>query len=270
MDLQGKTVVITGGSQGIGEHMAVGFAAKGASVLVVARSEDKLRAVAERIGGDHLVADLGSASDVDGLVDACLERLGHIDVWVNNAGLETNDAFADTDRDVVRAVNRLNLEAPMLLTRDVLDHMLPRRSGHIVQISSQAGVVPFPGFTAYCGTKAGLTNFTESLRLELKGCGVGLTVVAPGPVATDMWDRADYKGSYLEPALKRFRILQQLPIIPVEKIAAQAVAAVEGDRRHVRLPRRAALYHALNNLPRRIVELGLIGVKLRRPAMGRS
>ena len=74
----------------------------------------------------------------------------------------------------------------------------------------------------------------------------------------------------MEPALKRFRILQQLPIIPVEKIAAQAVAAVEGDRRHVRLPRRAALYHALNNLPRRIVELGLIGVKLRRPAVGRS
>ena len=58
---------------------------------------------------------------------------------------------------------------------------------------------------------AGLTNFTESLRGELKGCGIGLTVVAPGPVATDMWDRADYKGSYLEPALKRFRLLQQLP-----------------------------------------------------------
>ena len=270
MDLQGKNVVITGGSQGIGEQMAGDFAAKGASVLVVARSEDKLQVVAERVGGQYLVADLGSASGVDGLVDACLEKLGHIDVWVNNAGLETSDGFADTDRELVRVVNRLNLEAPMMLTRDVLDHMLPRGSGHIVQVSSQAGVVPFPGFTAYCGTKAGLTNFTESLRLELKGCGVGLTVVAPGPVETDMWDRADYKGSYLEPALRRFRLLQQLPIIPVEKIAAQVVAAVEGERRHVRLPRRAAMYHTLNNLPRRIVEIGLMGVKLRRPAAARS
>ena len=99
MDLRGKNVVITGGSQGIGEHMARDFAAKGANVLVVARSEDKLAAVAERVGGSYLVADLGTAGGVDGLVDACVERLGSIDVWVNNAGLETSDGFADTDRD---------------------------------------------------------------------------------------------------------------------------------------------------------------------------
>ena len=191
--------------------------------------------------------------------------MGRIDVWVNNAGLETSDGFADTDRQEIRAVTRLNLEAPMLLTRDVLDHMLPRRSGHIVQVSSQAGVVPFPGFTAYCGTKAGLTNFTESLRRELKGCGISLTVVAPGPVATEMWDRADYDGSYLEPALKRFRRLQQLRIVPVDDIAAATVTATEKGRRHVRLPRRSAPYHMLNNAPRRMVELGLVGVRLRRP-----
>lgn len=270
MELHGKNVVITGGSQGIGAHMARDFAEKGASVLVVARSEDKLRAVAEKVGGAYLVADLGSADGVDGLVERCVAELGHIDVWVNNAGLETSDAFADTDRDLIRAVNRLNLEAPMLLTRDVLDHMLPRGSGHIVQISSQAGVVQFPGFTAYCGTKAGLTNFSESLRLELKGCGIGLTVVAPGPVGTDMWDRADYAGSYLEPALKRFRMLLQYTIVKAEKISSMAVAAVESDRRYVRLPRRAAMYHMLNNAPRRVVELGLAGVKLRRPAAARQ
>lgn len=270
MELQGKNVVVTGGSQGIGEHMARDFAAKGANVLVVARSEDKLAVVADKVGGQYLVADLGTADGVDGLVDACVDKLGHIDVWVNNAGLETSDAFADTDRDLIRAVNRLNLEAPMMLTRDVLDHMLPRGSGHIVQVSSQAGVVQFPGFTAYCGTKAGLTNFTESLRRELKGCGIGLTIVAPGPVATDMWDRADYAGSYLEPAIKRFRLMQQLPIIPVEKIASETVAAVERNRRYVRLPKRAAMYHMLNNAPRRVVELGLAGVKLRRPAAARS
>lgn len=265
MDLQDKNVVITGGSQGIGERLAHQFARKGARVLVVARSEERLAAVADAVGGRYLVADLGSAAGVDGLVARCVELLGHVDVWVNNAGLETSDGFADTGRDTIRAVARLNLEAPMMLTRDVLDHLLPRGSGHIVQVSSQAGVVPFPGFTAYCGTKAGLTNFTESLRRELKGCGVGLTVVAPGPVATDMWDRADYAGSYLEPALKRFRLLQQLRIVPVDAIAAATVAAVEKGRRYVRLPRRAGVYHVLNNAPRRMVELGLVGVRLRRP-----
>jgi len=266
MDLSGKNVVITGGSQGIGETMADAFAAKGAKVLLVARTETKLKTIAKRIDGDYVVADLGAVDGVDGLVDQCVEKLGHIDVWVNNAGLETSDGFADTDREQIRAVARLNFEAAVLLTRDVLDHMLPRGEGQIVQVSSMAGTVQFPGFTAYCGTKAGLTNFTESLRRELKGCGIGLTIVAPGPVATDMWDRADYKGSYLEPALKRFRLLQQLPIIPPEKIASQTVAAVESGKRYVRLPKRSAMYHMLNNAPRRVVDIGLTGVKLSKPS----
>ncbi len=269
MDLSGKNVVITGGSQGIGECMADEFASKGAKVLLVARTETKLATIAKRIDGEYLVADLGAADGVDGLVDQCVEKFGHIDVWVNNAGLETSDGFADTDRDQIRAVARLNFEAPVMLTRDVLDHMLPRGEGHIVQVSSMAGTVQFPGFTAYCGTKAGLTNFTESLRRELKDCGIGLTIVAPGPVATDMWDRADYKGSYLEPALKRFRLLQQLPITPPEKIAAGAVGAVESGRRYVRMPKRSAMYHVLNNAPRRVAEVGLLGVKLEKPSKAR-
>lgn len=266
MDLSGKNVVITGGSMGIGECFADEFAAKGANVLVVARSETKLATVAKRVGGDYLVADLGGADGVDGLVAACVEKLGHIDVWVNNAGVETSEGFADVDRDTVRLVARLNFEAPMMLTRDVLDHMLPRGEGHIVQISSMAGTVQFPGFTAYCGSKAGLTNFTESLRFELKGTGIGLTVVAPGPVESEMWDRADYKGSYLEPALKRFRLLQQLPQVKPTKIASHTVAAVEGNKRYVRLPKRSLYYHWLNNAPRRIAELGLAGVKMPRPS----
>jgi hypothetical protein len=266
MDLTGKNVVVTGGSMGIGECFADEFASKGANVLVVARSEDKLAAVAERVGGQYLVADLGAAEGVDGLVDACIGKLGHIDVWVNNAGIETSNGFADIDRDVIRAVARLNFEAPMMLTRDLLDHMLPRGEGHIVQISSMAGTVQFPGFTAYCGSKAGLTNFTESLRFELKGTGIGLTVVAPGPVAGEMWDRADYEGSYLEPALKRFKLLQQLPQIKPTKIAAQTVAAVAGNTRYVRLPKRSFYYHWLNNAPRRIAEVGLTGVKMSRPS----
>ena len=266
MDLNGKNVVVTGGSMGIGECFADEFASKGANVLVVARSEDMLAVVAERVGGQYLVADLGAADGVDGLVDACIGKLGHIDVWVNNAGIETSAGFADIDRNIIREVARLNFEAPIMLTRDLLDHMLPRGEGHIVQISSMAGTVQFPGFTAYCGSKAGLTNFTESLRFELKGTGIGLTVVAPGPVAGEMWDRADFEGSYLEPALKRFKLLQQLPQIKPTKIAAQTAAAVAGNKRYVRLPKRSFYYHWLNNAPRRIAEIGLTGVKMSRPS----
>ena len=262
MELQNANVVITGASQGIGASIAERFAAAGSNVLLVARSEDKLSALASRLGGSYLVADLGGPDGVDGLVDRCLAELGHIDVWVNNAGLETTDAFVNVDRDDVRQLARLNFEAPMMLTRDVVPHMIERGSGHVVQMSSVAGAIPFPGLTAYAGTKAGLTNFTESLRIELADTGVGLTVVAPGPVDTDMWDRLDTGDSYQAPALKRFRRLLFLPKVKPEKVAQGTVDAVSKGKPHVRVPARYGMYHALNNAPRRMVQAALIGVKL--------
>jgi len=149
-----------------------------------------------------------------------------------------------------------------MLTRDVLDHMLARGSGHIVQMSSVAGSIPFPGLSAYAGSKAGLTGFTESLRLELADSPVQLTVVAPGPVDTDMWDRLDTPDSYQEAALKRFRQLQFLPKLAPEKIAEATVAGVVAEKRFVRLPARYNMYHMLNNAPRRLVEVAMTGVKL--------
>lgn len=262
MELQSKNVVITGASMGIGEKMADAFAKAGANVLVVARSEAKLHAVAERIGGHALTADLSTIEGVDGLVERCIDAIGHIDVWVNNAGIETADAFVATDRTVVRNLARLNFEAPLLLTHDVVNHMLGRGQGHVVQLSSVAGAMPFPGLTAYAGSKAGLTNFTESLRLELADTPIKLTIVAPGPVDTAMWDRLDTGDSYQAPALKRFRQLQFLPKLSPEKIANAAVKAVQDEKRFVRLPARFAMYHMLNNAPARLVETALTGVKM--------
>ncbi len=262
MDLDGKHVVITGGSAGIGAGLAREFAERGARILVAARSEAKLRAVADRIVGDHIVADLSKAEDVDAFIPRCLDLLGHIDVLVNNAGIETSTSFPTTDRDDVRTLARLNFEAPLMLTRDVLPHMLGRGSGHIVQMSSVAGAIPFPGLAAYSGSKAGLTNFTETLRIELKATPIGLTVVSPGPVLTEMWERLDNDSKpFAAAGLKRFRRLGFLPKLSVDKLVGATIAAVEHDRRFVRLPRRYGGYHALNNAPRRLVEAALLGVK---------
>lgn len=262
MDLQGKNVVITGGSAGIGAGLAEGFAERGAHVLVAARSEDKLKAVADRFVGDYIVTDLTDADQVDAFVPACLDKLGHIDVFVNNAGIETSESFASTNRDDIRTLARLNFEAPLLLTRDVLPHMLQRNSGHIVQLASVAGAIPFPGLAAYSGSKAGLTNFTETLRIELKGTDIGLTVVSPGPVLTEMWDRLDNDGKpFAAAGLTRFRRLGFLPKLSVEKLVGATIDAVENDKRFVRLPKRYGGYHALSNAPRRLVEGALLGVK---------
>lgn len=262
MELRNKNVVITGASQGIGEHLADGFAAAGATVLVIARSTDKLTIVAERVSGHAITADLATAAGVDGLVQRCVDTLGHVDVWVNNAGIETTDAFANTDRTTIRNLARLNFEAPLMLTRDVVEHMLGRGSGHIVQMSSVAASIPFPGLTAYAGSKAGLTGFTESLRLELADTAIQLTVVSPGPVDTDMWDRLDTPDAYQAAALKRFRQLQFLPKLSPSKIADATVQGVINEKRFVRLPARYGMYHMLNNAPRRLVEVAMTGVKL--------
>ncbi|MFV0258275.1 MAG: SDR family NAD(P)-dependent oxidoreductase [Acidimicrobiales bacterium] len=265
MNLEGKHVVVTGGSQGIGAEIARQVAAAGANVLVVSRSAPRLAEVADEIGGEWLTADLSVAADVDSLVRRCLERMGRIDVWINNAGHETSDAFTATPRADLRDVARLNFETPLMLTRDIVPHMLARGSGHIVQMGSVAGAVPFPGLAAYAGTKAGLTNFTETLRLELKGTGIGLTVVSPGPVDTDMWDRLDHGDGFADPALRRFEHLASLPKVTAEQVAAATVTAIEKNRRFVRLPTRFNLYHLLNNAPRRLVEASLAGVRMPLP-----
>ena len=262
MDLNGKHVVITGGSAGIGAAMARAFAEQGARVLVAARSEDKLRAVAGRLVGDYIVADLTNSDDVDGFIEKCLDALGHIDVFINNAGVETSTSFATTGREDLRAIARVNFEATLLLTRDVLPHMLQRGTGHIVQMSSIAGAIPFPGLAAYAGTKAGITNFTETLRLEIKGTGVDVTVVSPGPVETEMWERLDNDvRPFTAVGLKRFKRLGFLPKLTAERIADATVDAVLHEKRFVRLPKRYGGYHLLSNAPRRLVELAMIGAK---------
>lgn len=262
MKLDGAHVVVTGGSGGIGEAMATAFADRGARVLVAARSEEKLRDIADRIVGDHLVTDLTDPDEVDRFVPRCLETLGHVDVFVNNAGIETNQSFATVDRARVRELARLNLEAPMLLTRDILPHFLARDSGHIIQTSSIAGAVAFPGLAAYAGSKAGLTNFTESLRLELKRTGIGLTVVSPGIVDTEMWGRVEAEDTpFVDVAIKRFRRLGFLPLLSAGDVADATVQAVEDDRRFVRLPRRYLGFHLLSNSPRRLVEAVLVGAR---------
>lgn len=263
MEIAGLHVVITGGSEGIGAHLAQRFAERGARVLLVARSADKLAHVAERIDASWITADLLDPTQVDALVERCTAELGHIDVWVNNAGVSTEDAFVHIGREHLRSVARLNLEATMLLTHDVLTHMIRRGRGHIVQMSSVAGALSFPGLAAYGATKAGVTNLTETLRIELAGTGVGLTVVAPGPVDTKMWDAIDdHDMTWPAPALKRFRHLFFLPKVDPAALAVDVVDAVESGKAHVRPKNRFQVYHVLNNLPRRLVRLAMTGVTM--------
>lgn len=259
MELDGRRVLVTGASRGIGEAIAGACAAAGARVALVARSADRLEELAGRWGGTAHVADLADAAQVDGLVARAEAEGGPVDVLVNNAGFDLGGPLVAAEPAELDRLFQLNLVTPVQLTRQVLPGMLARGRGHIVNVSSLAGVGAFPGLAAYSATKAGLTHFTAGLRADLRGRPVGTTVVELGPVPTDMLARVgDYRP--IEASFERFYRLQMLTDVPVGAVGDAVVDAVRRRRAHVRLPRRAGMNAMLAELPRQIVEVLLTGV----------
>jgi len=262
MELTGKTVLITGASRGIGEALAQRFARDGAHVVGVARNADLLGKVMADVGGTAIAVDLADPAQVDGLIGRVERDSGPIDVLVNNAGIDAAGALIDTSASDVRQIHQINLISPIELCRQVLPGMLARGRGHIVNVSSLAGVAGYAGMTTYCSTKGGLTNFTGVLRLELKGTPIGTTLVSLGPIPTDMLDHVnDFTPT--RKSFDRFYKLQLLVDVPREQVADEIVEAVQRGKRHVRIPKRAIAFPMLNEAPRRIVELLLVGVRSR-------
>ena len=180
---------------------------------------------------------------------------------VNNAGLEHTNWFHEEDTQRIRDVVRVNLETPLVLARAVLPGMLERGRGHLVFTSSIAGSASFPTLSIYAGTKAGLNNAAATIRLELRDTPIHITLVAPGPVDTAMWDQVEDSPTTTA-MLKRLRMLQLIPKKSPELIARRTVAAVRANRRHVRTPRRLSTHFWLGEAPRRLNELVLTGVPL--------
>jgi len=185
--LDGAAVLLTGGSRGLGPVIAEALARRGAKVALAARSAEGLRQVATRlaergIGVEVLPADLREQAEREALVAAVRERLGRIDVLVNNAGLETEGAFTGLPWPALRENVEVNLVAPMALAYLVLPEMVRRGAGHVVNVASIAAKSGAPYAAAYSGTKAGLAEWTRALRLELAGTGVRFSTIFPGYV----------------------------------------------------------------------------------------
>lgn len=262
MKLDGKRVLITGGSRGIGESLARRFAGAGATVALVARSEDAIEKLAADLGGSAHPADLADPAQVATLIDHIEEQVGAVDVLVNNAGIDITKSIADYTHEEVGRIVQVNLIAPMDLCRQAIPRMVQRGAGHIVNISSLSACGVYPGLAAYSSTKAALSHFTAGLRADLKGLPIGTTVVEMAGVPTDMLANVDtYKPT--ADAFKRGYRLRLITDTPVETIAGDTVDAVLRGRRHVRHPKRARLFPMLSEAPRRATELLLLGVKPR-------
>ena len=232
-------------------------------MVVVARSESDLRTVADEVGGHAVVVDLSDPAAVEALVPRVEADLGPIDVLVNNAGVETVDMAAVIDPADVRTATRVNLEAPMVLTRYALPGMLDRGRGHIVYLSSIAGSSGFPSMATYCATKAGINGFVAALRIELKGSPVRTTLVAPGPVDTRMWDAVENSSSAsTQSVIDRLNLLRLMPKADPDRLARRVVRATSRRTRHVRTPRRLSANFMLGEASQRLTEVLLVGVHL--------
>jgi short-subunit dehydrogenase len=190
-----RVIVITGASEGIGALLARRLGAKGDSLVLGARRQDKLEQVAAKSGKSVLtiVTDVTKRADIDRLRDAALERFGHIDVWINNAGrgigIRVMD-FSEADLDEMLSVN---LKSAWYGMQAVVPHFQVRKKGHLINISSVLARVPLVTVrSAYSASKAALNSLTANLRMDLRADypDIHVSLIMPGPVATEFHNNA--------------------------------------------------------------------------------
>ena len=205
--LQGQVAIITGGGRGIGAAAAARLVAAGASVVLTARSEEEVEAVAARLrqAKGRAIAVPGDITDpeaVEEIVESALDQFGRVDILVNNAGvIWPLEETVDADPDEWAYNITTNLIAPFMLVRNVLPLMVDQGYGRILNISSDAAFTPVSGASAYCAAKAGLDMFTRVLALEVAGSGVAVNSLYPGHVDTAMQEdirSVDTTGSRLD------------------------------------------------------------------------
>jgi 3-oxoacyl-[acyl-carrier protein] reductase len=189
--LDGRTALVTGASQGIGEGIARLLARQGARVVLAARSQEKLEALAAEIGGGShpLVLDVSQPETFGEKLKSLPDDLGGIDILVNNAGITADNLLARMSLDDWDRVLRTNLTGAFALSKEVLRGMMKKRWGRIVNVGSVVGLMGNAGQANYAAAKAGLIGLSKSLARELGSRNITVNVVAPGYVATAMTDK---------------------------------------------------------------------------------
>src|ERR1044072_2788829 len=205
MNWKAKTIFLTGASSGIGEGLAIEMAKRGATLGLVARREEVLKDLAGRCeaagkGSSKarvFAADVTDAEAVKKAADEFRAEFDHIDIMIANAGIGGSANARDLDIGKVTQIINVNLIGAVNSVGAVLPQMIERGSGQMVAISSLAGYRGLPRSSAYCASKAGVSNFFESLRLDLRGSGVDITIIHPGFIKTPLTAGRENKMPFL-------------------------------------------------------------------------
>ena len=230
MKLDGCNALITGASAGLGREFARQLAGRARSLILVARREQRLNELRDELIHRHPnltvhvhKTHLANPSELEELI-AWLEREKiDVDLLINNAGLGDSGPFATSDPTRNEQMMFVNMVALTSLTRHLLPQMIARKRGGILNVSSSAGFLPIPGFAVYAATKAYVTSFSEALRAELRGTGVSVCALCPGPVHTEFQEVAKRPGEQPESG-------PEFVHVSVEKVVYDALTALEKDR----------------------------------------
>ena len=219
-DLEGVRALVTGAGIGIGQGIAIELAARGAAVCVHTASSDPAPTLEriEALGSSAVVvhADLASAGEATGAVDAAADALGGLDVLVNNAGRTLEKPFAETTNEEFDRLVAVNLRAYFLCARTALPYLREGGGGAIVNISSIHGGAGIPGFAAYAATKGGIDAMTRALAVELAPERIRVNAIAPGVVEVPRYhDRPGYHSELYAPAIPMRRVGRPADVAPL-------------------------------------------------------
>jgi uncharacterized protein len=230
MQLDGCHALVTGASAGIGREFARQLAGRAATLVLVARRQARLEELGAELVQRHpqlrveiRPGDLSKHESIDELLAWAASQSLTIDLLINNAGLGDLGPFATGDPERIEQMMLVNMVALTRLSRGLLPAMTAQKRGAILNVSSSAGFLPIPGFAVYAATKAYVTSLSDALRCELRGRGVSVTALCPGPVQTEFVQVARRSSDGAVPAPK-------LAHVPVEEVVRAALRGLERNR----------------------------------------
>ena len=233
-ELNGKVAIITGGGRGIGKAIAVTLAKQGADIVIADLLADEAEATAAEVhsmGRRALVAkcDVSQKSEVDAMVQKTLAELGQIDILVNNAGWDRIIPFIETTPEFWDKVININLKGVICCTRAVLDPMIARGSGKIINIGSDAGRVGSMGEAIYSACKGGVIAFTKTIAREMARNRINVNCICPGPTETPLITEMQQEGGFAAKVLGSMGSTVPLKRLGEPRDIANAVAFMVSD-----------------------------------------
>jgi uncharacterized protein len=235
LKLEGKKVVITGASSGIGEQLAYKIAQRGGMPILLARSEEKLQSISEKIEKDFSIKspyyklNVQNIQEVESVFTKIFRENGNVHVLINNAGFGIFEHVIDLSFEDMKAMFEVNVFGLIACTKMVLPMMINSNEGHIINIASQAGKFATPKSSVYSASKHAVLGFTNSLRMELNKTNINVTSVNPGPIRTNFFNIADKSGGYIK-NVERY-------MLDSDFVALKIVNSIFTNTREINLPR---------------------------------